>query len=287
MDHGEDEPGYLTGVFALTLPEDVTASPAATLTHGDVNLYAAGHEVTLTYGGEVPEGYVPVYSVNGTAISGDTFVMPTADVFVDVVLSERFYIFNSTTGELALIFGEFNKDNKWGDDVPIDEVTSVTATNQVSFTGDCYDLFDGFSNCTSMDLNNVNTEGVTNMAYMFSYCTNLDTLDLSGWNIANVTILNGMFNHCTNLKTLNLTGWDVSHVTDMPVMFMDCLSLTTIEGIKQWNTSNVTSMNTMFRCCKSLKSLDLSDWNTESLTNMNVMFMECDSLQTLNLSGWT
>ena len=199
---------------------------------------------------------------------------------------ERYYTFDSTTGELALIWGEFNKDNKWGNDVTPSAVTSVTATNEVSFTGDCTNLFFGFRNCTSMDLNNVNTDGVTNMACMFDGCSSLDTLDLSGWNTGAVTRMDNLFFDCTKLKTLNLTGWDVSHVTKMTVLFFNCQSLTTIEGIKQWNPSHVIGMHSMFEYCKSLKSLDLSGWNTESLTDMGVMFMGCDSIQTLNLSGW-
>ncbi|MBP5560525.1 MAG: carbohydrate-binding domain-containing protein, partial [Muribaculaceae bacterium] len=47
------------------------------------------------------------------------------------------YTFNSTTGELALLWGEFNKNNKWGDDVTAEDVLSVTAIDQVSFTGNC------------------------------------------------------------------------------------------------------------------------------------------------------
>ena len=52
--------------------------------------------------------------------------------------------------------------------MPIANVTSVTATNEVSFTGDCTGLFGSFSNCTSMNLSNVNTEDCTNISGMFA-----------------------------------------------------------------------------------------------------------------------
>ncbi|MBP5797268.1 MAG: BspA family leucine-rich repeat surface protein, partial [Bacteroidales bacterium] len=282
----------LSNAYIVTFGDYVTAS---------IEYYSAGIEydgtlyapvdaivsLDLAYSGTIPEGYrLAYYTVNNEPIDGDTFEMPAADVVIEAVLLEHYYTYNSTTGELALIYGEFNKDNKWGNDVTPSAVTSVTATNEVSFTGDCYHLFFGFRNCTSMDLKNVNTEGVTNMACMFDDCSSLITLDLSGWNTRAVTIMDYLFNSCTKLKTLDLTGWDVSHVISMPVVFHNCQSLTTIQGIKQWNPSHVTDMNAMFKYCKSLKSLDLSGWNTESLTEMDVMFMECDSIQTLNLSGW-
>ena len=63
------------------------------------------------------------------------------------------YTYDSETRELTLVSGEFNKDNKWGSDIPVSMVMSVIATSQVSFTGDCSELFKGFTNCTSMDLN--------------------------------------------------------------------------------------------------------------------------------------
>ena len=142
--------------------------------------------------------------MNGNAIVGNTFEMPAADVVVNAVLLERYYTFNNTTGELALIFGAFNKDDMWGWD-PM-AVTSVTATNEVSFTGSCFNMFCFYINCTSMDLSNVNTDNVTNMTSMFSMCFNLTTIEgISGWNTANVTDMSYMFYDCEILTTLDLS----------------------------------------------------------------------------------
>ena len=115
-----------------------------------------------------------VYSVNGTDIEGDTFQMPYDDATVTATITEApRYTFNSTTGELALLWGEFNRYNKWGSEVTASAVTSVTATDEVSFTGDCSYLFQGFTNCTSMDLTDVNTANVINMSNIFSGCSSL------------------------------------------------------------------------------------------------------------------
>ena len=48
------------------------------------------------------------------------------------------YTFDSETGTLTLVSGEFNKNNKWS--VSSSSVRSVIATSQESFTGDCQPL---------------------------------------------------------------------------------------------------------------------------------------------------
>ena len=282
FDKGTSEPGYLTGVFTLTLPENVTASPAPTLMHGDVSLYAAGTTVTLSYNGTVPEGAHLVYLVNGTAIAGNTFEMPFEDVTVTTDIGRR-YTFNEDTGVLTLLRGEFNYANKWGDDVPSSAVKSVTATSAVSFTGDCSWLFYRFTNCLSIDLHNVNTDSVTNMSHMFDGCQSLTSLDVSGWNTASVTQMSSVFQGCSSLTSLDLSGWNTVKVTDMGSMFVNCSGLTSLD-VSGWNTAKVTNMSNMFSS-SGLTSLDLSAWNTAQVTNMNNMFF-CSQLTSLDLSNW-
>ena len=77
--------------FTLSLGTDITASGTVAFTYEGTDYYAVGTEITLAYGGTIPEGYRPLYSVNGNAIVGNTFEMPTADVVVDAVLLERYY----------------------------------------------------------------------------------------------------------------------------------------------------------------------------------------------------
>ena len=99
-------------MFTLTLPGEVTASATPIFSCGDTSYYTAGNTVTLTYNGEVPEGQVVIFSVNGSTIRGDTFPMPVDDVVVTVTVSDPpRYFFDSITGELALLWGEFNRDN--------------------------------------------------------------------------------------------------------------------------------------------------------------------------------
>lgn len=170
----------------------------------------------------------------GTAIIGFNVgdLDPYNPIYTNLLLYKKVeaptgnYTFDSTTGELTLISGEFNKDNKWGSEVTPSAVTSVTATDQVSFTGDCTDLFRGFENCTSMDLNSVNTVNVTNMAGMFHNCSSLQSLDLSGWNTAGVLDMTSMFKNCSSLVTIYVgTAWSTENVTLSSEVFYNCISI--------------------------------------------------------------
>ena len=50
---------------------------------------------------------------------------------------------------------------------------------------------------TLPDISKWNTSNVTNMSYMFNWCTSLSSLpDISKWNTSNVTNINGMFSGC-------------------------------------------------------------------------------------------
>ena len=50
---------------------------------------------------------------------------------------------------------------------------------------------------------NFNINNVTNMSYMFKYCSYLSTLpDISKWNTNNVSNMNDMFDGCDNLKNI-------------------------------------------------------------------------------------
>ncbi|MBR5638706.1 MAG: BspA family leucine-rich repeat surface protein [Muribaculaceae bacterium] len=188
------------------------------------------------------------------------------------------YSFNSTTGELVLLRGEFNSSNKWGSDVPIDAVTSVTATDEVSFTGVCAELFRYFSNCTSMDLSNVNTSTVTDMAAMFNSCPNLETLNVAGWNTGNVTTTNAMFYGCSSLNSIDVSGWNTGSLSNMSGMFYGCSSLTSLD-LSGWTTSNVTTMAALFLNCSNLTTIYVvEDWDTGHLYDSAGMFYGCTSL---------
>ena len=150
----------------------------------------------------------------------------------------------------------------------------------------CYRWFFDCSNLTSINnIENLNTEKVTNMSYMFCKCEGLTSLNLSNFDTSNVTYMTSMFYNCSGLKSLDLSNFDTSNVTTMYQLFYDCSSLTSL-NLSSFNTSNVTDMATMFNNCPKLTSLDLSNFNTANVTRMTSMFNNCSGLTSLNLSSF-
>ena len=258
---GTNDDGTLTRVARarkVTLGSGVTVSPAASdpangFVYNNESYYREGQELTLIYGVTIPEGQHLVFTLNCKAIDNNTLRMPAADVIVHAAIGTRYH-YDNTTGELVLIAGEFSYDNKWGNEVAESQVTSVTATKQVSFTGNCSYLFENYVNCTSIDLSNVNTASVTNMSRMFNNCTGLTSLDLLGWNTASVTNMSSMFYNCTGLTSLDLTDWNTGSVTNMSRMFYGCKNLETIFVGAGWSTTKVTEGSDfeMFKYCNCL-----------------------------------
>ncbi len=82
--NGSEDQDGARSVHAITLPDGVTATGESVDIDG-ATYYAAATTVTLSYSGEAPEGYQPIYSVNGTAIVGDSFEMPASNATVSIL----------------------------------------------------------------------------------------------------------------------------------------------------------------------------------------------------------
>ena len=150
----------------------------------------------------------------------------------------------------------------------------------------CYYWFSGCNNLTEIKgIENLNTENVTNMSYMFVKCKALTSLDLSNFNTEKVTDMQGMFKECSALTSLDLSKFNTEKVTDMRGMFWECSNLTSL-NLTRLNTENVTAMNGMFYGCTKLESLDLSKFNTAKVTKMNQMFYNCYALTSLDLTSF-
>ncbi len=104
----------------------------------------------------------------------------------------------------------------------------------------CDSLFYGVPKVKILNLKNVDTSAVTNMAYMFYFGANneLEELDLSSFNTSNVTEMNLLFamGEMDNNNTLT------------PVNN----ALTTIKVGSNWSTNSVTSDTNMFYNCTHL-----------------------------------
>ena len=143
----------------------------------------------------------------------------------------------------------------WDTDGTKSNVTKVVF--DPSFTGarptTTYDWFYGMTNLQSITgLSYLNTSEVTNMAYMFMWCTSLTSLDVSRFNTSKVTSMRSMFKYCTGLTSLDLGSFNTSKVNSMYNMFYNSYNLRTIYAGSGWSTAAVTSSTDMFLNCSSL-----------------------------------
>ena len=88
-----------------------------------------------------------------------------------------------------------------------------------------------FRDCTGLTtingLENLNTENVTSMVYMFQNCSALTEIDVSGFATEKLTSIDYMFSGCTNLKTIYAkagTNWNTNTPTSR-YMFLRCNAL--------------------------------------------------------------
>jgi surface protein len=119
-----------------------------------------------------------------------------------------------------------------------------------------------FSDCRSLTslggVFNFNTSNVTNMSYMFCYCSSLTTLDVSNFNTSNVTDMRDMFYRCYALTSLNLNNFKVNANTDISGIIAGCTSLTPstlkMDSFKNIKFKKASSL------CEGFKSQEMVDY---------------------------
>ena len=168
-----------------------------------------------------------------------------------------------------------------------ENLTSITGIENLKTDNvtDMGYMFCGCSSLTSLDVSGFNTDNVTKMDHMFSGCSSLTSLDLSNFNTDNVTDMSDMFIGCSNLTSLDVSGFKTDNVTNMGNMFIGCSGLTTLD-VSGFNTAKVIYMNSMFWGCSGLTSLDVSGFKTGNVTHMKEMFLGCSGLTSLDVSGF-
>ncbi len=146
-------------------------------------------------------------------------------------------------------------------------------------------LFYGASSLKKADLSNFDTGNVTNISRMFYNCSSLAELNVSSFVPTKVTDMSNMFYNCNSLTELNINNFDTSNVSNMSRMFYGCYRLTKLD-LTNFNTSKVTNMALMFTGCAGLTKLDLTKFDTRNLTNMQSMFSSCTKIKELDIRNF-
>lgn len=146
-------------------------------------------------------------------------------------------------------------------------------------------MFYNCSNLTKLNLGNLNTRNVTTATYMFGYCRSLPSLEVGSFDTSKMTDMSNMFCFCESLTELNLSNFNTEKVVTMSHMFNSCHSLTNLD-ISSFNTLQVQLMNGMFYNCKSFTELDLTNFNTTNVIDMRAMFYGCEALKSIDVSSF-
>ena len=144
-------------------------------------------------------------------------------------------------------------------------------------------MFDWCSSLKSIDLSNLNTENVLSMESMFREY-NLESLNLSNFNTKNVENMGGMFSQCTNLISLDISSFNTQNVIYLNSMFSYCEKITSL-NLSNFNLGKAIYINDMFNSCFNLRTIDLF-YNTHNIQNMDLLFYCCTNLLSVDLSGF-
>ena len=233
-------------------------------------------------------------AMHGLAIKSMLLVVFLLSLGTSDALAEKkpYAVFDDATKTLTFKYGEketLGTNEYWLEGAKWHSSDMTKAVFDASFAEarptTCKNWFYNCGLLASIEgIENLNTENVTDMSYMFNSCRVLKNLDLSNFNTKKVEDMRYMFYQCKTLEILDLSRFETENVKNMEYMFYNCVLLKTLTLSDKFNTQNVMNMGYMFYGCPNLQSLNLSGFDTKEVTNMSNMFNICKKLTSLNLS---
>ncbi|KRK64922.1 hypothetical protein FC72_GL001772 [Companilactobacillus tucceti DSM 20183] len=164
-------------------------------------------------------------------------------------------------------------------------ITSVYVEQGVKANSNSTGLFKDLSNATTIDINNLDTSGVSDFTQFFSDDSKLKDINgLGKIDTSNAVSMQRMFYSAKSLGTLDVSNFDTKAVTDMSYMFYNCPAL--ITGLSNFDTINVGLMNSMFMISNYANIKDIEGWNTAKVTNMSGMLSFISNLTSIDISNW-
>ena len=236
---------------------------------------------TVDSNGKVTAKSAGTATITCTA-NGGSNVKATCEV---MVTQTQAYAVLSNDGKTVTFYYDDKKESRGGVDIINSQRgTATTAVFDTSFanyrpTSTAY-WFSGCSELTTIKgMENLYTDDVTDMQFMFYGCNNLRNLNIEGFNTEKVTSMYSMFCRCLSLEELDVSGFKMDNVTNTNRMFGSCYCLTTLD-LSSFNTSNVKDMTRMFSVCKSLTTIYVNEkkWNTANVTEGDGVFADCTVL---------
>lgn len=153
--------------------------------------------------------------------------------------------------------------------------------NVIKMPSNMSNLFESYTNLTTVDFSNSDWSAVTNLSFAF-YETKIESLILP--HINNLINASYLFNNCLSLKYVDFSNVDKMKNIDLSYAFNNCLALEEVVfGHIKYESTSGANFTLTFRNCSSLKSIDLSKFDFSNGVNFNSTFYNCFMLQKLIL----
>ena len=163
-------------------------------------------------------------------------------------------------------------------------MTISTTASKFKLNPFCGSMFRGLAALRSFSFSGLDSEGVSDISYMFSDCHDLCEIDLTDFRSEAVEKMDNTFSDCHKLSVLDMSKFRSDRVTDLRSCFNRCYCLTELD-LRGLGTSNCTRMTYTFHHCIALRSLDLSGFDLSNVvgSSLNYCFYCTPSLGTLKL----
>lgn len=167
--------------------------------------------------------------------------------------------------------------------------TSLSSIDMSSWnTNNISTAYRMFGRCSSLSsvtgLSKLNIAGRADG--MFAGCTSLSSINVLELDTTNITDMAGMFTDCSSLPNIHLStvglAIDTYNVTNMSWMFSGCSSATNIQ-VSRISTASLLNMSHMFSDCSNVELLDFIGWNTTKVKTFNRAFEGCSNLRKMYL----
>lgn len=168
--------------------------------------------------------------------------------------------------------------------IPVD-TDSITISGDVKISS-CKQLFSGFYLLTDLDIDGLNTTGVTDMSYMFAECSKLENVSFSKLDTSSVQDMSYMFSEC-RISPFDLTKLNTASVINMEGMFYYAKTGGISLDLTSFDIKQVSNMHRMFEGCSKIKSILMGGLDASAVTNASDMFSRCSSLTKVVLPSFS
>lgn len=146
-------------------------------------------------------------------------------------------------------------------------------------------LFSGLKNVKSIDLQEFNFDGVTDIGRMFEDCQYLESIYFGDDCQLRPRYCQDAFFGCISLKEVDTEHIDMSRCRNVMGMFQNCYCLKHIK-LNTIGGQDCRQTQRMFTNCDSLETLEIDYWASPQVVKADQMFQHTKSLKKIDMQNW-